>query len=127
VPVEISPASTTRAFVEVRLLDVVTQSEFDAATAKLAPVLHPWTRLLVDATALSNAPDVLTMLLRAPCRAQWPTHVRQAAVVRQQAAAVARAWIRATGPGSAGTQAFASRESAVAWLEREFQTTTGGS
>jgi hypothetical protein len=127
VPVEISPASSTRAFVEVRLLDEVTPSEFDAAAAELAPAVRPWTRLLVDATALSNASDVLTMLLRAPCRAQWPAHVRQAAVVRQQAAAVARAWIRATGPGSAGTQAFASRESAVAWLEQEFQTTTGGS
>lgn len=126
-PVEISPASTTRAFVEVRLLDVVTQAEFDAAAAEVVPVLHPWTRLLVDATSLSNAPDVLTMLLRAPCRAQWPAQVRQAAVVRQQAAGVARAWIRATGAGSGGTQAFASRESAVAWLEQEFQTMTGGS
>jgi hypothetical protein len=115
---EIIPASASAGFLEVRLLDVVTQPEFDAAAIEIAPFLHRWARLLVDATALSNAPEVLTMLLRAPCRALWPADLRQAAVVRQQAAAVARSWIRATGPGSAGTQAFTTRESAVAWLER---------
>ena len=126
-PFEIVPASPTVGFLEVRLFDVVTQSEFDEAAIETAPLLHPWMRLLLDATELVNAPDVLTMLLRGPCRGQWPAHVRQAAVVRQQAAAVARSWIRATGHGSAGTQAFATREYAVAWLGQEYQTTTGGS
>lgn len=126
-PIEIVPASPTLGFVEVRLRDAVTQSEFDAAAIEIAPSLHRWARVLVDATALTNAPDVLTMLLRAPCRGQWPADVRQAAVVRPQAAAVARSWIRVMGPGSAGTQAFATRDSAVAWLGQEFQTTTGGS
>ena len=89
-PIEIVPASPTLGFVEVRLRDAVTQSEFDAAAIEIAPSLHRWARVLVDATALTNAPDVLTMLLRAPCRGQWPADVRQAAVVRPQAAAVAR-------------------------------------
>lgn len=126
-PIEIVPASAAVGFLEVRLVDIVTQSEFDAAAVEIAPSLQRWARVLVDATTLSNASEVLTMLLRAPCRAQWPVDVRQAAVVRQQAAAVARSWIRATGPGSAGTQAFATREAAVAWLDQEYQTTTGGS
>lgn len=119
--------SPTQAFVDVRLLGVVTQAEFDGAATEISVVLEPWTRVLIDAMALANAAEVLTMFMRVPCREQWPANVRQAAVVGQQAAAVARSWIRAAGPGSAGTQAFTSRESAITWLEQVYQTTTGGS
>jgi hypothetical protein len=127
VPFTVRFESPTDEYLEVRLWGSVTQAEFDAMAEAARPHLREWLRVLVDASDLENAPEVLTMLLRAPCRAQIPHGVRQAAVVGPRAAAVARAWVRVVSPGSGGAQAFSSREPALEWLLLEYQTTTGGS
>lgn len=119
--------STSATFVDVRIWGTLTRAEFDDAAVVMRTVLQPWTRVLFDAAELENAAEVFTMFVQAPWRAELPSDIRQAAVIGPRAAAVARSWIRQASAGSAGTQAFTTRDAAVEWLLREYQTTTGGS
>lgn len=113
--------------VDVRLTGLVTQVEFDALADALTGQVHRWSRVLFDTAALQNPTEVLSMVVRAACRVVLLADVRQAAVVGDNAAAAARAWVRLASPGSAGVQAFTSREAAVEWLHAAYQSTTGGS
>ena len=117
----------TDAYVDIRLWGILTQEEFDTAAASMLPALREWSRVLFDAADLENAGEAFAMFLKSTWRGDLPTGLRQAAVVGPTAAAVARAWMRVAGPGSAGTQAFRERGPAVEWLLAEYQTTTGGS
>ena len=126
-PIDISPASPEREFVEVTLTGIVTPEEFAAAVPDVRANLPRWTRSLYDASGLANAGEVLALLVKAPCSGRMPEGVRHAAVLPPGSPAVARTFVRVASPGSAGAQAFAAREPAVAWLLQEYQTTTGGS
>ncbi len=123
----LTPAGTPDGFVEVCLTGVVTQGEFDELSDRLAQHMHEWSRVLFDAASLENPTEVLTMVVRATCRVVLLAHVRQALVVGDNAAAAARTWVRLSSPGSAGVQAFTSRDVAVEWLVAAYQSTTGGS
>lgn len=126
-PCNFEPAPSPDGFVDVRLAGTVTPVEFDALADGLSRHVHRWSRVLFDASALENPTEVLSMVVRATCRVVLLADVRQASVVGDNAAAAARAWVRLASPGSAGVQAFTSREAAITWLASPYQSTTGGS
>ena len=126
-PFEITREESPSPFVVVRMWETVTAEEFDDMSDALMSSVHEWSRLMYDTSGLDDPTEALTLFFRSRWRKQMPQHVRQAAVVGPTAAAVARAWTRSAREGSAGAQAFPTREAAVEWLLAEFQTTTGGS
>jgi hypothetical protein len=127
VPLTCRPETSVDEYVDIRLSGIVTREELDGAADAFVPSLHEWSRILVDAADLDNPAEVLKMFVQSSWRPRMPQHLRQAAVVGPQAAAIARSWMRVAGPGSSGVQAFRAREPALAWLLTEYQTTTGGS
>lgn len=121
------PTAAADGVVDVRLSGVVTSAEFERLADDLTHHVHEWSRVLFDASTLDNPTEVLAMVVRATCRVVLLSHVRQAAVVSDGAAAAARTWVRIASPGSAGVQAFTSRDAAMEWLVAAYQSTTGGS
>lgn len=124
-PVEIrhDPQTCT----EVRLWGTVTAADIDDLSERLTAVAGEWSRILYDAAEVENPSEALALFLRSPWRVAMPAHVRQAAVVGPGAAAVARAWLRATREGTSGTQSFTSSEQAREWLMSGYQAVSGGS
>lgn len=120
------PASAAQSFTRVRVWGQLTDAESQSAAEQVLPHLTQWSRLLVDAAHLENASESLTRFLRSS-RSSFPADVRQAAVIGPRAAAPARTWVRVMNPRSAGVQAFASEEQALAWLLSSHHTTSGGS
>lgn len=105
----------------------VTADEFAALAADYRASVKRWSRVLIDATAVADAPAMLSLLVRERRSAECPGEVRQAAIVDESAAAVARSWVRLTAPGSGGAQAFVSESAAEAWLLEAVHSTSGGS
>ena len=126
-PFEIRPASGGDDITELRMWGTPTAEDFDAISDGLLPVAREWSRILYDGSGVDDPARALTLYLRSRWRKQMPLHVRQALVVGPSGAAVARTWTRAAREGSAGVQAFPSRQSAIEWLRAEYQATTGGS
>lgn len=105
----------------------VSEADIDLMSGRLLDDAREWTRVLYDATEVENAAEALARFLKSPWRSASPANIRQAAVVGPQAAGVARAWLRATRDGTAGTQSFTTREAAREWLLAGYQSVTGGS
>lgn len=103
------------------------EQEFGSLVREYRESVAPWTRVLIDASTVINASSILTMLVQARNHGECPEGVRQAAVVPESAAAVARTWVRLISPGSGGVQAFTSERSALTWLQEAIQSTSGGS
>lgn len=113
--------------IELRASGTLTGEDFEAISDGLLGFAHEWCRVLYDAADVTEAPAALTLYLRSRWRREMPPHVRQALVVGPGAAAVARTWTRAAREGSAGVQAFPTREQALEWLRADYQAMTGGS
>ena len=126
-PVEIRRDPEVEAFLEVRLWGDVTETDLAALSDGLLAEAREWTRVLYDAREVANPAEALAGYLRSPWRSSMPPNIRQATVVGPQGAAVARAWLRATREGTAGTQSFPSRDAAREWLLAGYQSVTGGS
>lgn len=126
-PFAITPAPSPDGVTELQVWGEVTAAEFDQISSGLLEVAHEWCRVLYDGVGVDDAAAALTLYLRSRWRKEMPPHVRQALVVGPSAAAVARTWTRAAREGSAGVQAFPSRDAALEWLRADYQATTGGS
>jgi hypothetical protein len=125
--VEVRRDPEIEAYLEVRMWGTVSEADIDLMSGRLLDDAREWTRVLYDATEVENAAEALARFLKSPWRSASPANIRQAAVVGPQAAGVARAWLRATRDGTAGTQSFTTREAAREWLLAGYQSVTGGS
>ena len=124
---ELTHVEGTPPYWRVDLVGEVTPEEFHRLAAAYRGQVGTWSRVLIDAFGLANPSQVLTLLVKERSAAPCTAEVRQAAVVNEASAAVARSWVRLSAPGSGGAQAFAHGEAALAWLCEAVQSTTGGS